>query len=212
MRPPIPLSCANRPVIGGLVAPYVNVRLADGGVDYRSTHNTAYQKCWTDQLCQTCGQTLTDPVVFFGGPNQLATLSFDEPPVCLPCAQYVSRACPMVAGRQTAYADRDPITGSRRGHVCPTAGCDCGGWVPTSPDIVETAGEPAHRWFAAFVPLGAWDLTAEQTVVTCSDHGCEHPRTLINGAILRTNPRKVILVSEPGHGRIWQRIEGTTSG
>src|SRR5882757_3826427 len=30
----IPASCSGRPTVGGVVAPFVNIRLADGGVDF----------------------------------------------------------------------------------------------------------------------------------------------------------------------------------
>lgn len=53
MTVPIPASCAHRPTVGGLVAPFVNIRLADGGVDYRTPHQATYARCWTENLCQT---------------------------------------------------------------------------------------------------------------------------------------------------------------
>lgn len=40
--------------------------------------------------------------------------------------------------------------------------------------------------------------------VRCSDLGCEHERLMINGGRLTAPPLKVILISEPGRGRIWQ--------
>ena len=104
--PAIPGSCAHRPTVGGVVAPFVNIRLADGGVDFRSPDTKRYTMCWTNNLCQTCGDPLGLTAVLFGGPRQLASLRFDEPPLCPPCAVYASQACPMVAGRQARYADR----------------------------------------------------------------------------------------------------------
>ena len=206
LRPPIPMSLAHRPVVGGLAAPYVNLQLADGGVDFRSPHHAKYAECWTEELCQACGNDLTDPAVLFGGPNQLRGLRFDEPALCTPCAVYASRACPMVAGRQERYADRARVSEGSRGHVCPDAGCDCGGWQPTDPDGSDRGGDPAHPWYACYVRPGAWQLTGRKIVTRCSDLGCEHERVIINGAMLTTPPLKVVLVSEPGEGRVWRTL------
>jgi len=56
LKPPIPATLASRPVKGGLAYPWVNVELADGGADYRSTHYARYEKAWTECRCQSCGQ------------------------------------------------------------------------------------------------------------------------------------------------------------
>jgi hypothetical protein len=208
LAPPIPGSCAGRPVVGGLVAPYVNIRLADGGVDFRTPHQATYARCWQDNLCQTCGEQLGPTAVLFGGPNQLRTLHFDEPPLCPPCAVYASQACPMVAGRQPRYADRQRVSEGRRGHVCPDDGCTCDGFVPSDPDAYDASGEPAHPWYAVYAPTGGWQLTGKTVRVPCSDRGCLHDRLLINGGQLTTPPRKVLLVSTPDGGRVWQRLTG----
>lgn len=206
LRPPIPASCAARPVVGGLVAPFVNLRLADGGVDFRAPHHAKYEQCWQRGLCQTCGQRIAHPAVLFGGPNQLCALHFDEPPLCAPCAGYASRACPMVAGRQDRYASHDKVSEGRRGHVCPDEHCGCGGWTPTDPTAPESRGDPAHPWYACYVRPGAWQLTGKQVTTRCSDKGCEHERVILNGAMLTAPPLKVVLVSEPGRGRVWRTL------
>jgi hypothetical protein len=146
-RPAVPVTLAHRPLVGGLVAPWVNVNLADGGVDFRSTHHTKWFQAWTEGICQTCGEPLlTRPVVFFGGPNQLTTY-FTEPPLHPRCAAYAEQACPMIAGRRATYADRDELAYSKRGTTCPDPGCDCGGWTP-HPGGQTHHGEPAHEWWA----------------------------------------------------------------
>lgn len=205
--PPIPASCAHRPTVGGLVAPVINVRLADGGVDFRTPHQGTYERCWRQGLCQTCGNPLGDLAVFFGGPRQLAKLHFDEPPLCPACAVYASQACPMVAGRMTHYADRQRLTEGRRGHVCPDEHCDCGGFVEADPNAYDASGEPAHDWYAVYVRAGGWQLTGNEVEVPCSDRGCLHKRLLINGGQVTAEPRKVVLVSTPAEGRVWRRVE-----
>ncbi len=204
--PPIPASCAHRPTTGGLVAPYVNTRLRDGSVDFRTPHQATYERCWTDQLCQTCGNPLPDLAILFGGPRQLADRRFDEPPLCPPCAVYASKACPMVAGRMSHYADRQRISETTRGRVCPDPACNCAGLVPANPDTYDASGEPAHTWYAAYVRTGAWQLTGNQVRTACDlGPSCLHDRNLINGCMLTADPLKVIHVSEPGQGRIWKR-------
>lgn len=205
----IPASCADRPVVGGLVAPFVNLRLADGGVDFRSPHQTKYERCWKEALCQVCGRPLTHRAMLFGGPNQLRSRHFDEPPTCLPCGVYASQACPMVSGRMSHYADRQRVSEGKRGHVCPDEQCDCGGWTVSDPNSYDASGEPAHEWYALYVRPGTWQLTGHIVKTRCSDGGCDrlHDRTLINGAQLTEEPLKVVLVSAPGRGRIWERSE-----
>lgn len=206
-QPAIPASCADRPTVGGLVAPFVNIRLADGGVDFRSPHQATYERCWREGLCQTCGRPLTPLVVFFGGPRQLRNRRFDEPPLCTPCAVYASHACPMVAGRMPHYADRERLSEGKRGHVCPDASCDCGGFTDSDPNAYDASGEPAHDWFAVYVRQGGWQVTANVVEVPCSDRGCLHKRTLVNGGQLTGDPRKVVLVSTQADGRVWRKLD-----
>ncbi len=208
MTVPIPASCAHRPTVGGLVAPFVNIRLRDGAVDFRTPHTATYERCWREGLCQTCGNPLSRPAVLFGGPNQLRDRHFDEPPLCSPCAHYASQACPMVAGRMPFYANRARVSEGPRGHVCPDASCGCGGLVDSDPSRGDSSGDPAHAWYAVYALPDAWTLTGHWVKQHCADGGCSklHDRLLINGAILATQPLKVVLVSKPGDGRVWQRL------
>lgn len=148
--PPIPAALAHRPTVGALVKPWVNVELADGGVDFRSTHGARWKRCWQEGICQVCALPLIErPVVLLGGPNQLETY-FTEPPLHPWCTAYVTRACPMVAGRMSHYPDRPKVAHGRRGGVCPVPGCDCGGWVPSEAFSGDHGGEPAHEWYAVW--------------------------------------------------------------
>jgi hypothetical protein len=149
LRPPIPLALAHRPTIGGLVVPWVNIALADGGADFRGIHNSRWQRAWRAGLCQVCGQPLdgTVPAVLLGGPNQLDSY-FDEAPLHPWCATYTTKACPMVAGRLPHYADRPQVSHGPRGQVCPEAGCECAGWVPHTRG--DNGGAPAHPWWAVW--------------------------------------------------------------
>lgn len=193
-RPAIPATCESRPIIGGLVIPWINVQLADGGVDFRAQHDSRAQRCYLEGLCQVCSTPIErPPFVLIGGPRQLTALQFEEPPLHPECAAYVTHACPMVAGRMLRFADRDPISESHRGTACPDPECDCGGWVPT-PGAAdrELNGRPAHDWYAVYATTYAFGATPD---------GQAHSALLSPDHV-----RAVRHVSTPGAGRTWKRI------
>lgn len=207
MRPPIPASLAARPVRGGLAQPWVNAELADGGSDFRSTHRTRFEQSWRLCRCQSCGNPTGPRAVLVCGPRQILNGRYDEPPTCPPCAQYASRACPMVAGRTVTYPDRPRIIEGHRGEKCTDPDCGCAGWLDIDPEhSADMGGQPVLPWYAAWVVPHAWQLTGHMTMVRCSDLGCEHERLMINGAQLLADPLKVILIAEPGSGRIWRKL------
>lgn len=194
VRPPIPATCERRPTVSGLVIPWVNVQLADGGVDFRSHHESRSQKSFLRQMCQVCAGRVSPPIVFLGGPEQLRSLQFDEPPMHPECAVYVSRACPMVAGRLERFADRAPVSASGRGGVCPDPGCDCGGFIPT-PGVAasEKGGRPARDWYAVY---------ASGYSAGVAD---ENPNRVAVAVLAPEQVLAVRHVSTPGVGRTWVR-------
>lgn len=206
MRPPIPASCAHRPTTGGLVIPVVNLQLADGGADFRARHQTTLGACWRQRLCQVCGNRVGALAILLGGPRNLRSGWYDEAPICPPCAQYTTKACPMIAGRQARVTDRAPVSDGPRGRTCPDVGCDCGGFI--SHDTGDGQGAPAHPWYAVFVDPAGYVVTVRQEKIHCSDRVCDelHPRTVVTGGQLTAPPLKAYLVSEPGTGRIWERV------
>jgi hypothetical protein len=185
--PPIPATCANRPTIGGLVRPWINIELADGGLDFRGQHRARAEMAITRQLCQVCGTRLRRPIVLLGPEEQLNLLMFAEPPLHPECAVYTSHACPMVAGRMTHHPGRPSLSEGPRGARCPKQGCDCGGWVDHNP-TKRTDDRPAQPWYAVYV--AAYSHARDQ-------HGTLQVLTT-PAAVLR-----VRLVSRPGEGRIW---------
>lgn len=150
---PIPASCTGRPTTpDGLVIPWANVQLADGGCDFRSHHNTRWLECWERGLCQVCGEKPHSRVmVLLCGPRQLRQLVFDEPPLHPACAKYVTSACPMVAGQRSHYRAGDTLANRSRGAECYVEGCECGGWVPTPGRTHGPGGDAAHEWYAVYV-------------------------------------------------------------
>jgi hypothetical protein len=116
-------------------------------------------------------------------------------------------ACPMVGGRTEAYPGRPRVIEGKRGAHCSEPGCDCGGWLDIDPEhSADMGGQPALPWYAAWIRPDSYMLTAHKTTVRCTDQGCEHERTMINGGRLTASPLKILLVAEPGAGRIWRRL------
>lgn len=193
--PSIPAACAHRPTTrDGLVVPFANVKLADGGCDFRAHHQAAWARCWRDGLCQVCGHPLTHPIVLLCGPRQVQQLLFDEPPTHPECARYVVEACPMVAGHRARYATGPTVSARSRGSRCPDPGCDCAGWVPHPGAPAGGQGDPAHAWFAVWVRDYALAVTREQGVTG----GICPPEQVL----------RVRQVSEPGGGplRPWREV------
>jgi hypothetical protein len=187
--------------------PWVNVQLADGGTDFRTAHHARYAEAWKRSLCQSCGHPTGDPAVLVCGPRQILSRKFDEPPLCPPCALYTSRGCPMVSGRTEVYPERPKLAAGHRGATCPDPGCDCGGWTETDPEhSADQGGQPALPWYACWIHPGDYVVTAHKAVTTCADKGCTHERLIVNGCLLEVAPMKIMLVSEPGTGRIWRRL------
>ncbi len=194
VRPPIPATCEARPTIAGVVSPWANVQLADGGVDFRSQHESRVQRCWAECLCQLCGNPVPRPIVFFGGPRQVAALQFDEPPLHPECAVYASQACPMVAGRVDRYATRDVVSNGHRGATCVEPGCDCGGWTPTPGLNPAPGGDPAHDWYAVYVSSYSVGVTEDRPDRV-------HAAVVAPGEVLAVRH-----ISAPGVGRTWTRV------
>lgn len=179
-RPPIPVQLADRPVQGGIVVPWINVNLADGGYDFRAPHRVKVKRCWTERRCQICGEFIVAVFVLFGGPNQIADWTFDEPPMHPVCAMYAAKACPMVAGRRATYAATAPVSHGKRGQACPVNGCNCAGWV--SDGGAGHPGEPAHSWYAVW---------ADNYALAVRPDGMLHGGQLIGG------PKRVRHLSDP---------------
>lgn len=194
--PPIPAAIAHRPTQGGYVLPYANVSLADGGVDFRSAHQARWELCWRNQGCQVCGKIIEigrgERAVLMGGPDELANLVFDEPPLHAECAGYTSVACPMVAGQRERFAERPRVAEGSRGKRCHVPGCDCGGWVSHEGRQHGRDGQPAHAWFAVWV---------SDYALAAGPDG-----SLQGGIVLPEQVLKVRVVSRPGEGRIWRTV------
>lgn len=145
--PPIPIRCAARPTIGGLVVPYISVEHADGYV-LGAVHTTRMVQCVTERLCQICGQRLGARVVVFATDKDIDAGYTGEPGMHPECAAYSAKACPLVNGRMAHYR-ANPVNLSAK--ACPDPGCGCAGWVDSDSDHADTAGKPARPYSAIWI-------------------------------------------------------------
>jgi hypothetical protein len=190
-HPPIPLTCAARPTVGGRVVPWINVRLADGGVDFRRQHTSKAQQALTAGLCQLCGTPLRHPAVLVGSPDSLRHLIFSEPPLHAECAVYASRACPMLAGQLEQYATGPSVAEGSRGRACFDPGCTCGGWTNHDPADRHDDTAP-DAWYAVY---------ASNYQLAATPDGDVFAAVLTPAQVLKT-----VLMSRPGAGRVWSTI------
>jgi hypothetical protein len=190
--PPIPQRLVGRETIGGRVIPWIQVRLADGGVDFRARHNRKVVDSWTKGLCQIDGEPLDrGRFVLLGGPDQVAELLFDEPPMHPECARYTALACEMVAGRREHYARGPSVSETHRGGTCVDPTCDCGGWVVNAAHRSGDPGRPAHPWYA---------LWAKACTIVAREDGELH-----GAALLRSDVRAISVVV-PGETQPFRRL------
>lgn len=194
--PAIPTTCETRPTIGGRVIPYINVRLRDGGVDFRQQHRSRVTEVLVKRLCQVCAQPLRHPIVLLGGPDALQHLTFDEPPAHGECAVYATKACPVVAGERTKAPSGPSVVEGSRGEQCPDPDCDCVGWVNHDPRDDGPRG--LHPWYAVYV--------SNYRVYT-------DPTGHVQGALVFPEEVLVVrLVSRPGEGRCWTVVPNALAG
>jgi hypothetical protein len=135
--PPIPVQLAHRPVVAGLVVPYLTPRAADdgrflfGAIDPRKLAH-----CLTGRLCQICGLPLGRPMVLQLRQRDLPRQCVSEPPSHPVCANYTTQACPMIAGRM----DHHRSTLMRLDHT-----------MAHAPDAAARLGQPAEVWYAVWL-------------------------------------------------------------
>ncbi len=153
---PIPVSCVQRPTVGGLVVPYISPRRTDDG---RPVFGAAVAQlvahCIEQRRCGVCGGRLPDRFVVLVRDSDLAPAAagalaavlgirqtrqpggFSAEPALDPqCAAYTTTACPMVSGRMRHYR-----AGVR----------DYGPGVELAADQPQRQGRPADRWYAVWI-------------------------------------------------------------
>lgn len=143
---PIPQRLAGRPVQGGRVVPWVALELPDGSWEFRGCQRSKVKHCFTNTVCQVCGQSIAGVVVFFFAEPDLADMTTDVPPCHPECAAYSIPTCPMINGRLRTYTSMQ--TRAERTTKCTDPRCDCGGYIKV--DHHDRTGVPAPAWFTVW--------------------------------------------------------------
>jgi len=175
--PPIPARCARRPLLGGLVVPYISL-VAEGRTHLGGTHGKRVAECVAHYLCQICGQRLDPPPYLFLATQSMIDEGFSSEPALHPeCAAYSVAACPMVAGAMATYnkAPHD-VTGK----PCGDPGCGCGGWTS---DQSHVAGKPADAWFRVWVRSYAIGIREPGPLTVGNVNGCA-----FKGQVVKVRP------------------------
>lgn len=87
-----------RPHHGPFPIPYVTYVEASGRPDFRIHDNSKRLRIARRNLCQLCGETLEDRMVFIGHEGSIERGTFGEPPMHEDCAEYAWEVCPWLAG------------------------------------------------------------------------------------------------------------------
>ena len=175
--PPIPQRCAGRPLLGGLVVPYISL-VAEGRTHLGGTHGKRVAECVAHYLCQICGQSLgAPPFLFLATPTMVEEGFSGEPALHPECAAYSVKACPMVAGRMATYSKHPhDVTGA----PCNLPGCGCGGWVGGESAVAGKAAEP---WLRVWVRSYAIGVRAAGPVTVGNVSGC-----VFRGQVVKVRP------------------------
>lgn len=172
---PIPARCADRPIVSGLVVPYITLEI-DGKTMWGETRGKYVTECIVERRCQLDGQPLGEKFVFLLTQRHLDEKFTREPALHPECAAYAQRACPMIAGRMAHYSW---VRREHTGKKCEVPGCGCAGWITQKAD---NRGRPAEPWFAAWVT----DYT-----IAIADAAYGLVNGNVNGCVLTTPPLKV---------------------
>jgi hypothetical protein len=136
--PPVPIRLRHRPLLGGLVVPWITVRAPDGRYRFGAIDADRAAQALHRRWCQTCGQPLLDRMVFALRERDLDRAIAAEAAMHPECFGYAVAACPMLAGRLEHYRT------SGHGEWLAGIGVLLGG--PAS----RRAGQPAERWYAVW--------------------------------------------------------------
>lgn len=100
---PIPVRLHDRPLLAGLVVPWITARTLDGR--YRFGAVDADRAVWAldRRWCQICGQPLGSRFVFAMRDRDIDRGLAAEAAMHPECFHYSTNACPMLAGRMDHY-------------------------------------------------------------------------------------------------------------
>lgn len=147
--PPVPVRLAHMPLLGGLVIPVISARHRGGQAAFGVNHPVNLPMCLLQRRCGVCGEPLGRKAVFLMRPADLWRNSTVEPGMHPECANYVTRACPMVSGHMTRYRrHRSP-----RAYRCGDPACGCILWKPPGGYDSPRQGRDADPWYTLWTTV-----------------------------------------------------------
>lgn len=160
---PIPTRCVHRPLIGGLVVPWVTFKHPHDGYRLGHTRLDRMIACVRYRICQLCGDPLQHRVVVLCRAQDLAVGYSAEPGMHPECAAYASKACPMMTGRMEHYR-RAPF--DLAAQACDDPACTCHRFRGRG-DPEMRAGQPADEFLAIWLALDEYRPTYGPDGVVC---------------------------------------------
>lgn len=156
----VPARLQSAPTAQGMVVPHVTLAHRDrrrpvwGQLDQARLLDVL-----SHNLCQVCGQPLTDPVMLFLRPADYLFGIAVEPGLHPECGRYSTQACPMLAGRTDRY---NPVRRDTY-RACDDPHCHCTRWRFSMPDPREAQreGRPAEAWYQATISLDDYHIVSE---------------------------------------------------
>jgi hypothetical protein len=152
--PATPVRLANRPVVGGLAAPWISLHHADGSPVLGVVDAGRQTACLLQRWCQICGLPLLSPLVLLARARDIAAGYVTDPGLHPECATYSVEACPMLSGTMRRYRSVPPPLRQER---CGDSGCACQVWIPAA-DSVHRSGHAAEAFVAIWIRLGDYRL------------------------------------------------------
>ncbi|MFJ7416452.1 cell envelope biogenesis protein OmpA [Streptomyces sp. NPDC098077] len=101
-QPPVPMRCAGRPTLGGLVIPWITLH-AGGRYLFGALDKDRRDRALVERRCQVCGQSLDERICLAVRPADVHAGYTAEPGMHPECLAYSVRACPMLSGETTRY-------------------------------------------------------------------------------------------------------------
>lgn len=104
----IPERIQKLPTYKGYPIP-VSVMISDAGIpDFRVSNENKRLELLYERRCGICGEDLTIPLYFLGGPKSMYSHLFFDPPMHEECARFSFEVCPYLAGRKD-YAPLETV-------------------------------------------------------------------------------------------------------
>ncbi|MFF3957366.1 cell envelope biogenesis protein OmpA [Streptomyces sp. NPDC001890] len=159
---PIPQRCADRPLAGGLVVPYVSL-IHDGHAAFGTLDADRARTAFLHHLCQICGHPLDERCFLIVRPADIARGHSPEPALHPECLPYTAATCPMLNGQATHYRQRPVLASHPAGRPCTDPSCLCPSRTPDN-DHAARSGRPADRYEAWMIDAGHYQLVPDPDI------------------------------------------------